>query len=199
MKITKAEYVSSFVREDACPKGDRPEFAFIGRSNVGKSSLINMITDRKELAKVSKQPGKTQCINYFDINDSWYLVDLPGYGYAKISKKMRAKWKKMIDYYLENRDNLQCAFVLLDSRHELQEIDKEFVGWCGEHGVPIVLVYTKSDKIKSRLVNSNIAKIEKSLLEDWDTLPQSIITSAETGIGKKEILTFIEEILNSYD
>ena len=198
MKINKAEYLSSYVREDACPKDNRPEFAFIGRSNVGKSSLINMLTDRKELAKVSKQPGKTQCINYFDINDSWYLVDLPGFGYAKISQKLRAVWWKMICYYLEHRSTLQCAFVLLDARHDLQDIDRDFIGWCGEVGVPIVILYTKSDKIKDRMVNQHVKKIENALLEEWETLPRSIITSAETGLGKEEILTFIEEIINQY-
>lgn len=195
MMIREANFVGSFESESQCPKDRKPEFAFIGRSNVGKSSLINMLTGRKSLAKVSNTPGKTQTLNFFDINQSWYLVDLPGYGYAKISQKQRKKWEQMIEKYLVTRDTLQVAFVLIDSRHDLQLIDLEFINWLGERAIPFVLVYTKTDKLKTRAkIEKHINKINESLLEHWHELPRQFVTSSEKEDGKEEILNFIEDL-----
>ena len=197
MEITNVAYIGSFPRESMCPQSGLPEFAFIGRSNVGKSSLINMLSGRKDIAKVSKQPGKTQMINYFEVDERWYLVDLPGYGYAKISKKTRESWSKMIHYYLRERLPLQAAFVLIDSRHPLQKVDQEFIAWCGENGIPFVLVFTKADKVRGANVEDNVEQIKEALLEDWEELPQTFITSAEKGYGRAEILAFIEEVVHN--
>ena len=195
--IHSARYIASFPSEQKCPKGTLPEFAFIGRSNVGKSSLINMITGRKDLARVSKKPGKTQMINYFLINDKWHLVDLPGYGYAKISKKKRAQWGKMIEDYLMKRQNLQCAFILLDANVPPQKIDIEFINWMGQMRIPFVIAYTKTDRLKKLQLESNLAEIRNGLLEYWNQLPQQFVTSSNKGWGREEILEFIEQVNQS--
>lgn len=175
-----------------CPEPDKPEYAFIGRSNVGKSSLINMLTGKKRLAKTSSTPGKTQLINHFLIDERWYLVDLPGYGYAKVSKKHKDKFQTYIVDYILKRKNLYCLFVLIDSRHEPQQIDMEFIGWLGEKEVPFALVFTKTDKLSRTKLAGNLAVYEKKMLKDWAELPPLLISSAEKGTGKGEILSFIE-------
>ncbi len=194
MNINNTRFIGSWEREKDCPRNNIPEFAFIGRSNVGKSSLINSILNRKEIARSSKSPGKTQTINYFNVDNLLFMVDLPGYGYAKISKKMRVKWKVMIDDYLNNRDQLVCTMVLLDSRHELQKIDLEFINFLGESAIPFVIVYTKIDKVKKSLRTKNIDAIRNELLEYWHELPQEFITSADTGEGRDEILEFFDKM-----
>lgn len=193
MMISEIEFVGSFEHESQCPKSTLPEYAFIGRSNVGKSSLINAICDKKGLARISSTPGKTQLINYFLINNNWLLVDLPGYGYAKISKSKRKKWRQMIDRYLQLRPNLCCVFQLIDSRHTLQEKDKEFMDWMGEHAIPFVIAFTKIDKLRQSLRTSNVKSILNSLSEFWDPLPQHFVTSAEKKTGIDEILSFIDK------
>ena len=198
MEIKEVEFIGSFERESQCPQEMVPEYAFIGRSNVGKSSLINMLCNRKGLAKVSNTPGKTQTINFFKVDDSWNLVDLPGYGYAKISKKMRDKWEDMIERFLITRSQLQVIFVLIDSRHDLQTIDLEFINWLGDRRVPFVLVYTKIDKLKKAQVGENIEKIQNSMLQYWNSLPDQFITSAEKKDGRKEILNFIGDLNNNF-
>jgi GTP-binding protein len=190
MIIREAKFLMSNSRVDQCPPPVLPEYAFIGRSNVGKSSLINMLTGQKGLAKTSSLPGKTQLINHFLINDAWYLVDLPGYGYAKVSKDSRAAWLKMINYYMRHRENLACVFVLIDSRHEPQAVDLEFMEMLGTEGVPFVMVFTKTDKLSSSRAQQNVVKMGES----WDELPRHFITSAEEKTGREEVLTFIEEI-----
>ncbi|MCZ2100540.1 MAG: ribosome biogenesis GTP-binding protein YihA/YsxC [Chitinophagales bacterium] len=195
MKMNEVEFLASFPKESACPKDDKPEFAFIGRSNVGKSSLINMLTNRKGLAKVSVTPGKTQLINYFTINQAWYLVDLPGYGYAKVSKDKKAGFSKLISTYLAKRQQLVVAFVLIDCRHELQKVDKEFLDWCGENQVPFALVFTKADKLGKTQLQSQINSLLKTLLKSWEQLPPYFITSSESKLGREEVLKYIEEIL----
>lgn len=192
MIIKKAEFLSSNTTYLKCPKSDKPEYAFIGRSNVGKSSLINRLLGRKNLARVSATPGKTRLINHFMINDEWLLVDLPGYGYAKISKKEREKWELMIHEYLTRRENLVSTFILLDSRIELKTSDKNMINWFGENQLPLTLIFTKSDKLNANQLNSNIAAIKNELLNEWEELPQSIITSSEDGTGCSEVLSFIE-------
>ncbi len=194
MEITKAAFVISNTDHKKCPAPTIPEYAFIGRSNVGKSSLINMITNHSKLAKVSGQPGKTQLINHFIINNSWYLVDLPGYGYAKVSKTMRSKWQKFIQDYLLLRTNLYCVFVLIDSRLEPQKIDLEFMQWLGENGIPFVILFTKADKLSKSVLAKNIEGYKSELLKSWETLPIYYITSAETKMGKTEVLEFIAKI-----
>ena len=176
-----------------CPTPDRPEYAFIGRSNVGKSSLINMITNHKKLAKTSSRPGKTQLINHFAINDDWYLVDLPGYGYAKISKTERDKFQAYIIDYIEKRENLYCLFVLIDSRLAPQKIDIEFITWLGEKRVPFAIVFTKTDKLGKNQLASNVAHYKRELKKEWGELPDVFLSSSETGLGKKEILDFISK------
>jgi GTP-binding protein len=198
MDIKEVSFIGSFERESQCPQDMVPEYAFIGRSNVGKSSLINMLCNYKGLAKVSNTPGKTQTINYFKVDSSWHLVDLPGYGYAKISKKMREKWEDMIERYLITRSQLQCVFVLIDSRHDLQKIDLEFVNWMGDRRVPFVLVYTKTDKLSTKLVDSHVKKIQDGLLQFWNTLPDQFVTSSEKKIGRQEILNYIGELNNNF-
>ena len=198
MHIEEVRFVGSFKKESQCPKDRKPEFAFIGRSNVGKSSLINMLCNRKGIAKVSNTPGKTQSINYFEIDDQWYLVDLPGYGYARTSKKDRGSWEKMIERFLLIRENLQVAFVLIDIRHELQEIDKEFINWLGENKIPFNIVYTKMDKLKKAQINTQVSKIQSELLKYWNSLPQQFITSSEKHEGREEILHFIKDLANKF-
>jgi GTP-binding protein len=191
-RVKTAEFLISNTDPAKCPAPDKPEYAFIGRSNVGKSSLINMLTGFKSLAKTSSTPGKTQLINHFLINEQWYLVDLPGYGFAKSSKSNRSKWQKMIRTYLESRENLICTFVLIDSRLEPQKIDLEFVNWLGTKGVPISLIFTKADKQSLNKTQSNIAKFNKELKKTWESLPPEYVTSAETSYGREEVLDFIE-------
>lgn len=192
MKIKSADFVISNTDIDKCPKEGIPEYAFIGRSNVGKSSLINMLTGRKSLAKTSGKPGKTQLINHFKINDNWFLVDLPGYGYAKVSKKDRSIFAKFIYEYLEKRQNLICTFVLVDSRHEPQKIDMLFMEWLGKNQIPFVIVFTKIDKLSSSQLNKNMTKYKSEMLKTWEEIPQTFRSSAESGLGKAEILKFIE-------
>ena len=193
MKIKSADFVISNSDPKKCPDPDRPEYAFIGRSNVGKSSLINMLMDRRKLAKVSGRPGKTQLINHFLINESWYIVDLPGYGFAKASKTEVAKWQKFIESYLLNRENLMCVFVLLDSRHDPQKIDLEFMEWLGINEIPFVMVFTKTDKLGPSKRSQQIERYQNKMLEVWVELPQSFVTSAESKSGQEEILEFVEE------
>lgn len=194
MIIHSAEFVASYTNVEKCPVGNKPEYAFIGRSNVGKSSLINMLVDRKKLAKVSSTPGKTQTINHFDINEQWYLVDLPGYGYAKISKYQREKWTRFIRAYMKRRENLQCVFLLIDSRLKPQKIDLEFANWLGSIPVPFVIVYTKADKNKARELKKNVKNFEAAMLESWEDMPQQFVTSAEKKDGRQEVLQFIHEL-----
>lgn len=194
MVIRSAKFITSSPTFESCPRATLPEFAFIGRSNVGKSSLINMITGNKTLAKVSQTPGKTQIINHFLINDNWYLVDLPGYGYAKVSKTSRKVFSDMITSYIENRENLHCLFVLIDSRLEPQEIDVKFINWLGQNQVPFALIFTKTDKINTPTLESNMAEYKKEMLKYWEELPKIFSCSAVTRIGRESIIKYIEEI-----
>lgn len=195
--IREARFVISNTDYQKCPRPDKPEFAFIGRSNVGKSSLINMLTGRKNLAKISGKPGKTQLINHFLIDQSWYLVDLPGYGYAKTSKAKRSEWSRMIGEYLLNRPNLQVVFVLIDSRLDPQSIDLEFINWLGEQGIPLALVFTKADKQSVNKTRAAVAKFKKTLLRDWAEIPTWFITSAENETGKEELMAYIQDLVNA--
>jgi GTP-binding protein len=198
--IKKASFVISNTDYKKCPAPVKPEFAFIGRSNVGKSSLVNMLTGNKNLAKISGRPGKTQLINHFIIDDKWFLVDLPGYGFAKVSKSIKSTWEKMISDYLIHRENLVVISVLIDSRLEPQQIDLEFITWCGEREIPFVLIFTKSDKQSKTKTNANVNKFLDACLEIFGEEPQFYITSAQTGEGKGELLTFIEEeVVEYYD
>lgn len=194
MQIKSAEFVKSSPKVNECPDPTIPEYAFIGRSNVGKSSLINHLTSRKKLAKTSSTPGKTQLINHFIINDAWYLVDLPGYGWAQTSKVNKAEWKKMINAYLEERQNLACVFVLVDSRHEPQKIDLEFMEWLGENAIPFSIVFTKADKLGKTQIQSNVANYKKEMRRTWEELPPTFITSSSEKVGGEEILDFIDRI-----
>ena len=193
MKIKSAEFVISNTDYKLCPKETHPEYAFIGRSNVGKSSLINALVNRKNLAKTSGKPGKTQLINHFKINESWFLVDLPGYGYASTSKTNREMFKDIINKYLLNRKNLICLFVLLDIRHTPQSIDLEFMERMGQEEIPFVMVFTKSDKISQTQINKNIKLYKTEMLKQWEYLSEIFITSSENKNGISEILKFIEE------
>lgn len=198
MLIKTTKFCGSFTKLSQCPDPKHGEFAFIGRSNVGKSSLINMLCDRKALAKVSNTPGKTQTLNFFFINHEeapWWLVDLPGYGYAKISKTQRASWEKMIKNYLIKRESLQCVMQLIDIRVPPQASDLQFINWMGESHIPFVLIFTKCDKLKPREVEANFKKFEASMLETWDALPEHFFTSATDRRGKDDVLDFIERIL----
>ncbi|MDD3430904.1 MAG: ribosome biogenesis GTP-binding protein YihA/YsxC [Bacteroidales bacterium] len=195
MEISSASFVISNTSVENCPKADLPEFAFIGRSNVGKSSLINMLMNQKNLAKTSSKPGKTLLINHFLVNNAWYLVDLPGYGYAKVSIKQRDKLHRMISDYVLKRPNLQCLFVLLDARHQPQEIDLEFLEFLGENQVPFALVFTKTDKCKKTELNLNIENYRNRLLESWESLPPLFLSSAEKKQGKTELLDYLTQIL----
>ena len=192
MEISSATFVISNSEIENLPAPNLPEYAFIGRSNVGKSSLINMLTKQKKLAKTSGTPGKTQLINHFLINDSWYLVDLPGYGFAKSSKRERNEWKRMINNYLISRENLLCTFILLDSRHTFQKLDLEFMTWMAIKGLPFALIFTKSDKLGQHQLALNIKHLKIQILEHWEELPPNFLTSAVKGFGSDEILTFIE-------
>ncbi|MBX2904180.1 MAG: ribosome biogenesis GTP-binding protein YihA/YsxC [Chitinophagales bacterium] len=196
MEIKTAEYVGSFVQLAQCPQTRQPEFAFIGRSNVGKSSLVNYLCGRKALAKVSVTPGKTQTLNYFNINQHWFLVDLPGYGYAKTSRTTRAQWSDMIRNFVLKRETLQYVFILIDSRIAPQKIDVEFINWMGEKGIPFCIAFTKADKLSSPDTQSNIASFKNKLLESWEELPPMFVTSSEKKTGKEPILNFIHEALN---
>jgi GTP-binding protein len=191
--MKEATFMGSFVREDKCPVDIKPEYAFIGRSNVGKSSLINMLTGKKDLAKVSQTPGKTQTINYFLIDHEWYMVDLPGIGYARISRLKREEWEKMIHFFLKNRANLQYVFMLIDAMIPPQKKDMDFLNWMGENRIPFVLVYTKTDRILPRDLKSNLKRIQDEILKYWEELPPQFITSAEKKRGKEEILSFVQE------
>ena len=198
MKITKAEFISSYADVQKCPAPNKPEFAFIGRSNVGKSSLINMLTQTKDLAKTSAKPGKTQTINHFLINETWYLVDLPGYGYASVSKTIREGFGQMIEDYVQKRENLSCIFVLVDSRLEPQKSDLSFINWVGSKGVPLAIVFTKVDKLKLNELQRNVQQFKKAVLADWEELPPRLITSSEKKTGRDELLDFIDDALKVY-
>lgn len=193
MKINTAEFLTSSVKNEQCPKPDKPEYAFIGRSNVGKSSLINMLTGRKKLAKVSGNPGKTITINHFLVDENWYIVDLPGYGFAKRSKSEREKWEKMIKNYIIKRENLMTLFLLVDLRLEPQAIDLEFIGRLGDSLIPFVIVFTKADKLAISQAHKNLALYKKTLLKEWEDLPLMIVTSAKDASGKEEMLEYIEK------
>jgi len=195
MKITSAEFVMSNSDVAKCPKDIIPEYAFIGRSNVGKSSLINMLVDRKSLAKTSGRPGKTQLINHFKINKNWFLVDLPGYGYARVSKKDKKVFQKYITEYFEKRKQLVCAFVLVDIRHEPQPVDMEFMEWLGTNGVPFAIIFTKADKLKPGAIENHVNVYLQRLLETvWEEAPKHFVTSSTNHIGKDELLAYIDEI-----
>ena len=202
MEIIDASYLISSPSVDKCPKADRPEYAFIGRSNVGKSSLINMLTNKKELAKISRSPGKTQLINHFNITSSdkkdWYLVDLPGYGFAKVSQSQRRSWEQMIEGYIRKRENLGNLFVLLDSRLEPQKIDLDFVDQMGEWQVPFALVFTKADKITQREVAANVKKFLGKMRETWEYLPAHFVTSSEKRLGARQMLEFMGTLNEAY-
>jgi GTP-binding protein len=199
MKINTAEFIISNSEVSKCPKDPLPEYAFIGRSNVGKSSLINMLTNHKNLAKTSSKPGKTQLINHFKINSNWFLVDLPGYGYAKVSKKTKEVFQKFITDYFEKREQLVCAFVLIDIRLEAQKIDLEFINYLGVTEVPFCIVFTKADKIGKTKVDSHIAGYRKQVLANgWEEMPQYFVTSSTEATGKEVILEFIDDVNQSF-
>lgn len=195
MVIKSAEFHISNSRADHCPNSSLPEFAFIGRSNVGKSSLINMLTGRKSLAKTSATPGKTLLINHFLINNEWFLVDLPGYGYAKRGKREMEKLSNLIQHYVLEREQLTCLFVLVDSRHEPQRIDMEFIEWLGENGVPFGIVFTKADKPKRGELQTNVKRFLDRLSESWEELPPYFITSSQSSRGRDEILGYVQEVM----
>lgn len=197
MEIKSAKFISSYTTLDKLPQKGYPELAFIGRSNVGKSSLINMLCSQQKLAKTSSTPGKTQTINHFLIDDTWYLVDLPGYGYAKVSKKMRDKWGDMIRLYLKKRETLYCVFVLIDSRIPPQPIDIEFINWLGEEGIPLSIIFTKADKLKKSELGNNVDAFKNELLKYWEDLPPTFVSSAEKKTGKEELLNYFTEILSN--
>ncbi|MEO1260593.1 MAG: ribosome biogenesis GTP-binding protein YihA/YsxC [Bacteroidota bacterium] len=197
MELKDVKYVGSFPTLAKCPKPEKPEFAFIGRSNVGKSSLINMLSNNRKLAHVSKKPGKTEAINFFEVSGRWYLIDLPGYGYAVRSKGMLKSFKKMIYDYLEKRRSLVCTFVLIDVNVPPQKRDIEFLDWLGEHGVPFVIVYTKIDKLSKTQLSQNVQAIQEILAEHWNELPQQFYTSSEEKAGRDELLNFILEITDT--
>lgn len=199
MKINYADFIISSTTWSKCPEPSIPEYAMIGRSNVGKSSLINMITGRKKLAKTSGTPGKTITINHFQINGEWYLVDLPGYGYARRSKTERAKWEKMIKGYILNRENLMSLFTLIDIRHEPQKNDMEFIEWLGMSNIPFVITFTKADKLTRNQLETNLATYKKALLNSWEELPPIIVTSSETGLGKEDFLEYIKKTNKLFD
>jgi GTP-binding protein len=196
--IKKASFLVSNSDFRKCPETHKPEVALIGRSNVGKSSLINMLTNNKNLAKTSGTPGKTQLINHFDIDDKWLMVDLPGYGFAKASKSLKKEWDQMIRGYLTGRKNLQATFVLIDSRLEPQKIDIDFILWCAENEIPVVLIFTKADKLSNSKVKGNVHKFIQALSVIFEETPLYFISSAEKGTGKEEIITFIEALVQDY-
>ncbi len=194
MKIKTAEFVISNSDYRICPAPKMPEYAFIGRSNIGKSSLINALVNHRNLAKTSGKPGKTQLINHFLINKEWYLVDLPGFGYAKIPKSLRAQFHDMISNYLTNRTNLMCLFVLVDSRHKPQAIDQEFMQWLAEKGIPFVIIFTKADKLGKVALNKQIEAYKSEMQKEWEELPETFVTSAEKKMGTQEIADYIEKL-----
>jgi GTP-binding protein len=198
MQVKKAIFISSYDDYKKCPAKETPEFAFIGRSNVGKSSLINLLTNNSKLAKTSSTPGKTQTINFFNINDDWNIVDLPGYGWARVSKESKSRWDIMNMEYMLYREQLQLVFVLIDSRLEPQPIDLEFIQWVGEQEIPFSLVFTKADKQTRNKTATTITKFTNELYKNWDELPPIFVTSAETGSGKDEILEYIAEVNHSF-
>ncbi len=195
MIIHQADFKGSFPDHRQAPSDQLPEFAFIGRSNVGKSSLINMLLERKALARTSNVPGKTQHLNYYLINEEWYVVDLPGYGYAQVSKKLRRNWRQMMNQYFLKREDLVCVFVLVDANIPPQKPDIDFINWLGEHGLPFIIVYTKSDRCKPHQLEENIAAIRAELLQYWEELPPDVITSSVEHTGRDEVLGIIEETL----
>ena len=197
MNVAHAEFVMSNTKVEQCPKSKLPEYAFIGRSNVGKSSLINMLCNRKKLAKTSSRPGKTQLINHFLINKQWHLVDLPGYGYARVSKTQKKTFQKFITNYFIKRKELISAFLLIDFRHKPQNLDLEFMSWLGENFIPFSIIFTKSDKLKEKEIKENTTNYLKRLEEDWEEVPKYFITSSEKRIGKDELLNYIDEINQS--
>jgi len=197
MIIKQAIFKKSAALIKDCPKTKLPEFAFIGRSNVGKSSLINMLCNNNKLAKTSATPGKTQLMNFFVINERWYLVDLPGYGFAKTSKEKKDRFEAMISDYCTQRENLRTLFVLIDSRLPLQRIDLEFMQWCGLKEIPFSIIYTKADKNSKHELQKNISNIEKELLKHWEELPNTFVTSAEEKTGKEEVLSFIQSVIDN--
>lgn len=194
MNIKTAEFIISNSDPAKCPESSLPEYAFIGRSNVGKSSLINMLTNRKNLAKTSGRPGKTQLINHFLINKTWHLVDLPGYGYAKVSKSVKRTFQRFITAYFAQRKQMICAFVLIDSRHKPQPIDLDFMGWLGENQVPFCIIFTKADKLKPKALERNLNTYKEIMLETWEQMPQYFVSSSSNGLGRDEILDFISTI-----
>ena len=194
MIIKSATFVCSNTRTDKLPPPVRPEYAFIGRSNVGKSSLINMLLNNKSLAKTSQKPGKTQLINHFLVNDNWYLVDLPGYGYARVSRSSRGEWDKFIRFYLKNRESLQCVFVLIDSRLTPQNTDIEFCKWLGAEGIPFLLIFTKADKQSVPKTQRHVELFKTELLNYFEEVPQIFVTSAENKLGKEEVLQLIDKL-----
>ena len=195
MRITEAKFAGSCTKASQKPSRRLPEFAFIGRSNVGKSSLINMLCGNRKLAKTSSTPGKTKLINHFIINDSWYLVDLPGYGFAKVSKEDREKLRLMINDYIKNSEEMVLIFVLVDSRHDITKIDREFIAGLGENGIPFAIIFTKGDKLGPNALKAQIEKDKAILLEDWVELPPIFTSSAESGAGKDEILDYIQQYI----
>ncbi|MDC0303821.1 ribosome biogenesis GTP-binding protein YihA/YsxC [Flavobacteriales bacterium] len=198
MIIKEVEFVMSNSDVRKCPKPDRPEYAFIGRSNVGKSSLINMLMARKKLAKTSSTPGKTQLVNHFSVNQSWYLVDLPGYGYAKVPKAQKVKFEKMISDYILLRENLVSVFILVDIRHSPQQIDLEFMEWLGTSSIPFTMVFTKLDKLKQSEVQPKLKKYRAKMLETWEELPVQVLTSAEKKNGRDALLAYIEKLNSDF-
>ncbi len=196
MTITEAKFAGSCTRVSQKPSRRLPEFAFIGRSNVGKSSLINMLCGNRKLAKTSSTPGKTKLINHFIINDSWYLVDLPGYGFAKISQKGREELRMMSNDYIEKSEEMVALFVLIDSRHDITKIDREFLAGLGENGVPFAIIFTKGDKLGPNALKAQIERDKEILSEDWEEMPPMFASSAETGAGKEDILDYIQQYIN---
>ena len=199
MKIKSAEFVMSNSDVAKCPSSHLPEYAFIGRSNVGKSSLINMLMQRKNLAKTSGRPGKTQLINHFLVNKNWHLVDLPGYGYAKVSKKSKKTFQKFITEYFKSREQLIMGFVLIDCRHEPQPIDLEFMEWLGENQLPFAIIFTKADKLKPKALERNLKAYQEKMLETWIEMPQYFVTSSTNATGRDEVLQYIGQINETLD
>ena len=197
MNVAHAEFVLSNTKVELCPKSKIPEYAFIGRSNVGKSSLINMLCNRKKLAKTSSRPGKTQLINHFLINKKWYLVDLPGYGYARVSKTQKKTFQKFVTNYFIKRKQLIAAFLLIDLRHKPQTLDLEFMRWLGKNYIPFSIVFTKADKLKEREIKKNTSEYFKTLKDDWEEMPKHFITSSEKSLGRDELLNYINQINHS--